>query len=186
MLRGNLPLALLLLLLAVALGKEQQASQHWRWNYRDGADKVNIGGVHSITRLLDLWGNRIFKQMKFTMLSHPQDVLPDYSRIQPFSEALDDLFREARTLKRRLGDLAATLAVLERSFAQVGYGRPAKIKRVVVVKKVPRKQPAHRSSQRASPWAPSFTAAHRRPAGRRPQDVSDRQRSRVSEGIKGQ
>lgn len=179
----------LLLLLAVALGQEQQDSQHWRWNYREGADKVNIGGVRSVTRLLDLWGNRIFKQLKDTMLSHPQDMLPDYSRIQPFSEALDDLFREARALKRRLGSLAESLAALERAFAQVGYGKPVKTRRVVM-KKVPRRQAAHGSSHRVSPWSPSFTTAHRRPA-----NVSDRQRSRgdgsakgsrVSEGVRGQ
>ncbi|XP_072348671.1 uncharacterized protein [Scyliorhinus torazame] len=141
--RMKFPLGLLTLFLALA-----QTSQHGRWNYRDGADRVNINGVRSVTRLLDHWGNRIFKHVKDTMISDPQTVLPDYSRIQPLSEALDDLFKEVRALKKRIADLTESLTGLETTFTQVGYGKPVKIKRVVM-KRLPRKESAYQSQSRS-------------------------------------
>ncbi|XP_078093439.1 uncharacterized protein LOC144509038 isoform X2 [Mustelus asterias] len=136
------PLRLVALFLALA-----QSSEHWRWNYRDGADRVNINGVRSITRLLDHWGNRIFKHVKDTMINKPQDILPDYSRIQPLSEALDDLFKEVQALKTRVTDLTTMLTGLEKIFTQVGYGKPVKIKRVVM-KRLPRKGSVYQSRNR--------------------------------------
>uniref|UniRef100_A0ACB8FN71 Uncharacterized protein n=1 Tax=Sphaerodactylus townsendi TaxID=933632 RepID=A0ACB8FN71_9SAUR len=50
------------------------------WNYRDGADRVNIEGLKSITRMLEKWGNGIFWQMKYSLLSHPNTLLPELSR----------------------------------------------------------------------------------------------------------
>ncbi|XP_069763859.1 uncharacterized protein [Narcine bancroftii] len=190
----SLHLAFLTLLFSLAQGEKQQVSEHWKWNFREGvfavvyflvslcfcpADRVNINGVGSITRLLNQWGNRIFKQVKDTVLSKPQDVLPDYSRIQPFSEALDDLFREAQALKKRLGDLTESLAGLERAVIKVGYGNPVKIKHVVT-RKVPRKQTGHQNSHHPSPHIQSRNTVRRRPAVRRQSIVSNRERSRVN------
>uniref|UniRef100_UPI00398E38F2 uncharacterized protein n=1 Tax=Pristiophorus japonicus TaxID=55135 RepID=UPI00398E38F2 len=157
-----LPVGLAMLLVTLAQCKRQQTSEHWRWNYRDGADKVNINGVHSVTRLLDHWGNRIFKQVKDTMISKPQDVLPDYSRIQPLSEALGDLFKEVRSLKKRLGILTESLTGLEKVFTQVGYGKPVKIKRVVM-KKVPRKTSKRTPYQ--TPYQISIRTPNQTPIG---------------------
>ncbi|XP_072129063.1 uncharacterized protein [Mobula birostris] len=173
--RMTMQLVFLVLLFALAQSQGQQASEHRTWNYREGADMVNINGVRSITRLLNHWGNRIFKQVKETVLSKPQEVLPDYARIQPFSEALEDLFREARLLKRRLGVLTETLSGLERAVAQVGYGKPVKVKRVVM-KAAPGK---HRNSHRTSAQTSARTVARRRPAGRRQPVGSNRRSSRV-------
>ncbi|GCC38296.1 hypothetical protein chiPu_0016810 [Chiloscyllium punctatum] len=138
----NVSLGFLSVLLVLA-----HSSERWRWNYRDGADKVNINGIYSVTRLLNYWGNGIFKQVKDTMINQPSNVLPDYSRIQPLSEALDDLFKEIRTMKKRLADLTENLAALEKVFSQVGYGKPVKIKRVVM-RKAPRKVSVYQIPQR--------------------------------------
>uniref|UniRef100_A0A4W3JRJ9 Uncharacterized protein n=1 Tax=Callorhinchus milii TaxID=7868 RepID=A0A4W3JRJ9_CALMI len=101
-------------------------------------DRVNIQGVRSVSRVLDHWGNRIFNTMRDTIINHPQDVLPDYSRIRPLSEALDDLFREVKTLKKHLLLLNERLGGLESDLTSVGFGKPLKVKRVVM-RRVPQR-----------------------------------------------
>ena len=44
------------------------------------ADKVNIGGINSITQTLEKWGNSIFWQMKHILLNNPESLLPEISR----------------------------------------------------------------------------------------------------------
>lgn len=83
------------------------------WNYRDGSDKVNMRGVANLTQVLDNWKFDIMTQMKGLLQNDHQSLLPDYARIQPLSEALDDLYKEFNALKAHLGDLTEKFTAVE-------------------------------------------------------------------------
>uniref|UniRef100_A0AAY4ADC0 Uncharacterized protein n=1 Tax=Denticeps clupeoides TaxID=299321 RepID=A0AAY4ADC0_9TELE len=91
------------------------------WNYREGADSVNVANVRSVTRALDSWGRKIFNEVKTLLHSQPSSLLPDYSRVRPLSESLNDLFREVSHLQRRIADLNHRLATLEPFLRRHGY-----------------------------------------------------------------
>lgn len=91
------------------------------WNYREGAENVNVANIRSVTRVLDAWGKRIFKDIKTLLHSQPNALLPDYSRVRPLSESLNDLFREVSHLQRRITDLNNRLSTLEPFLRQHGY-----------------------------------------------------------------
>ncbi|KFP95031.1 hypothetical protein N329_08415, partial [Haliaeetus albicilla] len=75
----TLPLLLFFILLPCSKSQDDFLDQHQKWNYREGADKVNIEGINSITQTLEKWGNGIFWQMKHTLLNNPNALLPDFS-----------------------------------------------------------------------------------------------------------
>uniref|UniRef100_A0A672YK77 Si:ch211-76l23.4 n=1 Tax=Sphaeramia orbicularis TaxID=375764 RepID=A0A672YK77_9TELE len=83
------------------------------WNYRDGSDRVNMRGVANLTQVLDDWKFDIMTQMRGILQNDHQTVLPDYARIQPLSEALDDLYKEFNALKAHLGDLTEKFNAVE-------------------------------------------------------------------------
>ncbi|XP_053299952.1 uncharacterized protein si:ch211-76l23.4 [Pleuronectes platessa] len=83
------------------------------WNYRDGSEKVNMRGVSNLTEVLDNWKFDIMNQMKGLLQNDHQSLLPDYARIQPLSEALDDLYKEFNALKSHLGDLTEKFTAIE-------------------------------------------------------------------------
>ncbi|KAL7378654.1 hypothetical protein ABVT39_016874 [Epinephelus coioides] len=83
------------------------------WNYRDGSDRVNMRGVANLTQILDNWRFDILGQMKGLLQNDHQSLLPDYARIQPLSEALDDLYKEFNALKVHLGDLTEKFTAIE-------------------------------------------------------------------------
>merc|ERR1739838_791318 len=83
------------------------------WNFRDGSEKVNMKGVANLTEVLDNWRFDILTQMKNLLQNDHQALLPDYSRIQPLSEALDDLYKEFNALKAHLGDLSEKVVAVE-------------------------------------------------------------------------
>ncbi|KAL2076517.1 hypothetical protein ACEWY4_027887 [Coilia grayii] len=91
------------------------------WNYREGADSVDVSYVRSVTRVLDSWGKKIFSDIKTLLHSQPSTLLPDYSRVRPLSESLNDLFREVLHLQRRITDLNHRLATLEPVLRRYGY-----------------------------------------------------------------
>uniref|UniRef100_A0A672YKR8 Si:ch211-76l23.4 n=1 Tax=Sphaeramia orbicularis TaxID=375764 RepID=A0A672YKR8_9TELE len=64
-------------------------------------DRVNMRGVANLTQVLD------------DLENDHQTVLPDYARIQPLSEALDDLYKEFNALKAHLGDLTEKFNAVE-------------------------------------------------------------------------
>lgn len=113
----------LLLLLAVATvtvlaqkrrgGSSSRATSTDEWNYRDGSDRVNMRGVANLTQVLDDWKFDIMNQMRGILQNDHQAVLPDYARIQPLSEALDDLYKEFNALKAHLGDLTEKFSAVE-------------------------------------------------------------------------
>uniref|UniRef100_A0A665TMB1 Si:ch211-76l23.4 n=1 Tax=Echeneis naucrates TaxID=173247 RepID=A0A665TMB1_ECHNA len=121
-------LSVLLLLLAVAMvtvmaQRRRPASTNTEWNYRDGSEKVNMRGVANLTQVLDNWRFDIVNQMKGLLQNDHQSLLPDYARIQPLSEALDDLYKEFNALKAHLGDLTEKFAAIETFIDEVKASR---------------------------------------------------------------
>ncbi|XP_078801617.1 uncharacterized protein LOC144991818 [Oryzias latipes] len=121
------PPSLLAALMAVAMVTGAQAVSkendvdYGYWNYREGADSVNVASVRSVTRVLDVWGKRIFREIKTLLHSQPSSLLPDYSRVRPLSESINDLFREVSLLHRRITELSHRLATLEPILRRLGY-----------------------------------------------------------------
>ncbi|XP_037647084.1 uncharacterized protein si:ch211-76l23.4 [Sebastes umbrosus] len=83
------------------------------WNFRDGSEKVNMRNVANLTQILDNWRFDILTQMRGLLQNDHQSLLPDYARIQPLSEALDDLYKEFNALKAHLGDLTEKFSAIE-------------------------------------------------------------------------
>lgn len=122
---SRLTLGLMLLLVAVATAQRRAGSKKLstpsqastsntdEWDYRAGSDKVNIRGVANLTEVLDNWKYDIMSQMKSLLQNDHQSLLPDYARIQPLSEALDDLYKEFNALKAHLGDLTEKFTAVE-------------------------------------------------------------------------
>uniref|UniRef100_A0A3P9HMV5 Si:ch211-76l23.4 n=1 Tax=Oryzias latipes TaxID=8090 RepID=A0A3P9HMV5_ORYLA len=112
-------LSVLVLLLAVAMvtvvaqRRRLNPKVSDEWNYRDGSEQVNIRGVANLTQVLDDWRFDILRQMRGLLENDHQSLLPDYARIQPLSEALDDLYKEFNALKAHLGDLSEKFAAME-------------------------------------------------------------------------
>ncbi|KAJ8363307.1 hypothetical protein SKAU_G00121380 [Synaphobranchus kaupii] len=111
----------ILMTFTTPLAGEDNELDYGYWNYREGADNVNIASVRSITRVLDVWGKRIFNEIKHLLHSQPSALLPDYSRVRPLSESLNDLFREVSLLQRRISELTNRLATLEPYLRRHGY-----------------------------------------------------------------
>ncbi|XP_042361513.1 uncharacterized protein si:ch211-76l23.4 [Plectropomus leopardus] len=125
-------LSVLLLLLAVATvtvlaqRSRRPASKPTtdnEWNYRDGSERVNMRGVANLTQILDNWRFDIMSQMRGLLQNDHQSLLPDYARIQPLSEALDDLYKEFNALKAHLGDLTEKFSAIETFIDEVKAGR---------------------------------------------------------------
>lgn len=122
-------LSVLLLVLAVvtvlvtAQKRRPTSRTNDEWNYRDGAERVSMRGVANLTQVLDDWRFDILNQMKGLLQNDHQTLLPDYSRIQPLSEALDDLYKEFNALKERLGDLTEKFTAIESFIDEVKASR---------------------------------------------------------------
>ncbi|KAM9856750.1 uncharacterized protein ACBR49_000444 [Aulostomus maculatus] len=116
---------MVLMVVAAATGarsaSEENELDYGYWNYREGADRVNVASVRSVTRVLDAWGKRIFNELKTLLHSEPSTLLPDYSRVRPLSESVNDLFREVSLLHRRITELTHRLATLEPFLRHHGY-----------------------------------------------------------------
>ncbi|KAK1799133.1 hypothetical protein P4O66_007383 [Electrophorus voltai] len=104
---------LLLLLTVVIVSSQKKRPAKEEWNYRDGSEKVSMRGVANLTQVLDDWRFDILNQMRSLLQKDHQSLLPDYSRIQPLSEALDDLYKEFNALKSHLGELTEKFGPIE-------------------------------------------------------------------------
>ncbi|KAM9844306.1 uncharacterized protein ACBR49_013405 [Aulostomus maculatus] len=93
------------------------------WNYRDGSERVSMRGVANLTQVLDNWRFDILTQMRGLLQNDHQSLLPDYARIQPLSEALDDLYKEFNALKSHLGDLTEKFGAIETFIDEVKANR---------------------------------------------------------------
>ncbi|KFP18403.1 hypothetical protein Z169_14541, partial [Egretta garzetta] len=123
----TLPLFLFFVLLPCSKSQEDFLDQHQKWNYREGADKVNIEGINSITQTLEKWGNGIF-QMLYCLSSpgnslHLEEhsshwvILLYYSfcSLRPVSAAVDNLVREVQSIRKRLEELNERLNVISKT-----------------------------------------------------------------------
>uniref|UniRef100_A0A3P8PB12 Uncharacterized protein n=1 Tax=Astatotilapia calliptera TaxID=8154 RepID=A0A3P8PB12_ASTCA len=138
---GPHSLLMALMVVATATGayaaEEENEVDYGYWNYREGAQSVNVASVRSVTRVLDAWGKRIFSEIKTLLHSQPSTLLPDYSshlqglqrmvhkrtniQVRPLSESVNDLFREVSLLHRRIAELSHRLATLEPFLRRYGY-----------------------------------------------------------------
>uniref|UniRef100_A0A3B5QUS8 Si:ch211-76l23.4 n=1 Tax=Xiphophorus maculatus TaxID=8083 RepID=A0A3B5QUS8_XIPMA len=109
--------------LAAAQRRRPTTKTNDEWNYRDGAERVSMRGVANLTQVLDDWRFDILTQMKGLLQNDHQSLLPDYGRINPLSEALDDLYKEFNALKERLGDLTEKFTAIESFIDEVKASR---------------------------------------------------------------
>lgn len=89
--------------------------------YQAPAGRVDLQGKHSITQTLENWGNNIFFQCKNILMNRPQMLLPEYSRVGPLSEALDDLLKEMLALKKRLVELNGRLDAAGKALPPIAH-----------------------------------------------------------------
>ncbi|KAE8611439.1 hypothetical protein XENTR_v10012453 [Xenopus tropicalis] len=108
----------LLILVTTPHANKEFVNQYEKWNYREGANKVNIMGIRSITGFLEKWGNEIFSAGKDILMDQPELLLPDYTGIRSLAEALDDLLRDVNLLKKRLVELNERFEGINRVFAR--------------------------------------------------------------------
>uniref|UniRef100_A0AAY4CTQ7 Uncharacterized protein n=1 Tax=Denticeps clupeoides TaxID=299321 RepID=A0AAY4CTQ7_9TELE len=140
----NIKVSVLLLAVAIVtvLGQRKRPVTD-EWNYRDGSEKVSMRGVANLTQVLDNWRFDILNEMKNLLKNDHQSLLPDYSRIQPLSEALDDLYKEFNALKAHLGDLTEKFGPIEtyidelKAEKNTNTAPAAPIRRKILKKKVP-------------------------------------------------
>uniref|UniRef100_A0A669PR38 Uncharacterized protein n=2 Tax=Phasianus colchicus TaxID=9054 RepID=A0A669PR38_PHACC len=111
----TLPLFLFFILLPCSKSQEDFLDYNLKWDYREGADKVNIGGINSITQTLEKWGNSIFWQMKHILLNNPESLLPEISSLRPVSAAVENLVREVQAIRKRLEELNERLNVINKA-----------------------------------------------------------------------
>eukprot|EP00076_Gallus_gallus_P023169 XP_015144850.1 heme-binding protein 1 isoform X2 [Gallus gallus] len=111
----TLPLFLFFILLPCSKSQEDFLDHSLKWDYREGADKVNIGGINSITQTLEKWGNSIFWQMKHILLNNPESLLPEISSLRPVSAAVENLVREVQAIRKRLEELNERLNVINKA-----------------------------------------------------------------------
>uniref|UniRef100_A0A8C6M7H5 Si:ch211-76l23.4 n=1 Tax=Nothobranchius furzeri TaxID=105023 RepID=A0A8C6M7H5_NOTFU len=92
---------------------------------RGGSERVSMRGVANLTQVLDDWRFDILTQIKGLLQNDHQSLLPNYARIQPLSEALDDLYKEFNALKSHLGDLTEKFTAIETFVDEVKASRAA-------------------------------------------------------------
>ncbi|KAK9965832.1 hypothetical protein ABG768_004898 [Culter alburnus] len=108
------------LLFVLSMGAAQKSTrQSLEWDYK----KVNLRGCANLTLVLDNWKYAIMTQVKDLLLNDHSTVLPDYGRIQPLSEALNDLYKEFNSLKERLAELTTKFEGIELFVDEARTGR---------------------------------------------------------------
>uniref|UniRef100_A0A8D0CE89 Uncharacterized protein n=1 Tax=Salvator merianae TaxID=96440 RepID=A0A8D0CE89_SALMN len=128
-------------LLPSSITRKKFQNEIQEWNYREGADKVNIQGIKSTTQILEKWGNSIFWQTKNSLLSHPCTLLPELSSLQPVSEAIDNLLKQVHSIKKRLEELNERLNIMSRKLFPIRYkALRSQRHRTIKLRRLPLKQ----------------------------------------------
>ncbi|XP_039631498.1 uncharacterized protein si:ch211-76l23.4 [Polypterus senegalus] len=123
----------LAIIIGVSEGQKRRPTTD-EWDYKDGSDKVSMKGVANLTQVLDNWRYDILTQMKNMLQNDHKSLLPDYARIEPLSEALNDLYKEFNALKERLGELSEKFTPIE-TFIEESKKTQVPKKKTIIPKK---------------------------------------------------
>ncbi|XP_051789405.1 uncharacterized protein si:ch211-76l23.4 [Erpetoichthys calabaricus] len=124
----------LAIIIGVSEGQKRRPTTD-EWDYKDGSDKVSMRGVANLTQVLDNWRYDILTQMKNMLQNDHKSLLPDYARIEPLSEALNDLYKEFNALKERLGELSEKFTPIETFIEEAKKTQVPKKKTIIPKKK---------------------------------------------------
>nr|XP_046272116.1 uncharacterized protein si:dkey-282h22.5 [Scatophagus argus]XP_046272117.1 uncharacterized protein si:dkey-282h22.5 [Scatophagus argus] len=119
---------LALLCMTLTCGAQKEKRETSGLNPKEN-NKIKI--CSNLTQVLDNWKFAIITQVKDMLVNDHASVLPEYSRIQPLSAALGDLYRQFNTLKNELGKLTSKLDGVEAFVDHLKEGRFSLPQRII-------------------------------------------------------